>query len=264
MATKKALATVKPSQSIATLDSELAAEVQALKEMVGQPGGRRFKIEPSGSFTSPEGLDLGPDIRIVILDFTSRNELYLQPYDRNNLVPPDCYAIGKVISTMVPEADSPLRQADACGACPNNQFGSAATGMGKACKNTRELAFLLVDPDNPNAHNEPGAPIYTLSVTPTSIKAFDAIVPMIARALGGPPIKAVIDVHGTPAGTYATLSFHSPVPNPDYAAHAARRAECLPLLTRKPDFAAYAAKAPPPRRGVPARPTGARVAPARR
>lgn len=253
-------------KSLALLDQELSQEVDSLKEQIGQPGGRQIKVEPSGNFKSPEGLDLGNTIQIVVLDFISRKAFYSGPYNPNNIVPPDCYALGKNIAQMKPDDPNlPAKQSDACAGCPLNQFGSGNTGTGKACREFRDLAVLLVDPDNPELHNAPDAPIYTISVPPTSLKAFDAVVPVIARSLAGPPIKAILTVNGVANGTYALLKFTDPVPNPDYGAHVARRAETVDLLNRRPDYAAAAARqvAPPQRRGpAPVRP-GARPAPAR-
>jgi hypothetical protein len=264
--TTKAIAPAAAGKSLALLDQELSQEVANLKNQVGAPTGRNLRLEPSGNFKTPEGLDLGNTIDVIIVDFVSRNWFYPGIFSKDNPTPPDCYAMGKDIATMKPEDDSPHKQDNGtgCAGCPLNAFGSGINGKSKACKNTRDLAVLLVDRENPDLHNEPDAPIYTLSVTPTSIKAFDAIVPVIARALGGPPIKAIVTVTATPVGSYATMKFSDPQANKDYAAHVARRGETTDLLYRKPDFAAYQARAAaaPQRRGVPARPA-ARPAPAR-
>jgi hypothetical protein len=57
------------------------------------------------------------------------------------------------------------------------------------------------------------------------------------------------------------VTFRDPKPNPDYAAHAARRPETIDALQRRPDFTAAAAApvnnrgrgAPPARRAAGAR-----------
>lgn len=239
----KSIAPRTTGTSLANIDNELSNEVATLKQQISQSSGNRLKVEPSGAFTLPDGLDLGDEIQVVVVDFVTRNTFYAGPYNPNNLAPPECYAIGKNLNEMAPEEDSPAVQADKCVTCPLNQFGSASNGTGKACKNSRELAVLLVDPDNPDAHNAPDAPIYTLSLPPTAIKSFDAAVAYVARSLQGPPLKAILTARAKNVGTYALITFTDPVPNPDYAAHYARRAEVQDALYRKPDFAAYAAKA---------------------
>lgn len=262
MAAKKqstAVAKTTASTSLATIDQELNNEVALLKDMIGQSAGNKLSLEATGDFITPDGMNLGNEIQIVVVDFASRNNLYLTPYNAQNVAPPDCYAIGRVIRDMAPEDDSPSPQADSCLACPMNQFGSGNNGKSKACQNRRLLAVLIVDPDNPDAHNELDAPIYTLDLSPSNIKAFDGAVAHVARSLNGPPIKAILTVVGKNVGTYATVAFVDPMPNPDYAAHAGRRAEVQDMLFRKPDFAAYEAKAQPTVRGrAPAKRSAAR------
>jgi hypothetical protein len=265
--TKKSLAPAKSSTTstaIATIDQELANEVALLKEQVGQASGNKIKVEPSGDFILPTGENLGDEINVVVIDFVTRNTFYSGPYIPNNPSPPDCYAIGKQLATMEPEQDSPNLQHDGpCATCALNQFGSGSNGKSKACKNSRVLAVVLVDPENPGAAAEPDAPLYTLELPPTAIRSFDAMVSNVSRALNGPPVKAVLTVRAKNVGTYALITFHDPLPNPDYAIHYGRRAEVQDMLYRKPDFASYEAKAPARGRGAPRVPAR-RTAPARR
>lgn len=257
MPAKKKAITKAAGTSIATIDQELSNEVALIKDMVGQASGNRLKLEATGDFLLPDGGNLGNEIQVVVLDFVSRNNFYLTQYNADNPSPPDCYAIGKVINDMAPEGDSPAKQNDICRTCPMNQFGSAPNGRGKACQNRRLVAVLVVDPENPDAHNEPDAPIYTLDLSPTNIKSFDGAVSLVARSLAGPPIKAVLTVVGKNVGTYAMATWMDPMPNPDYALHVQRRAEVQDMLYRKPDFAAYEA-APPTKRAPARRSAGAR------
>lgn len=226
----------KAGTSIATIDQELANEVAALKEQIGQPAGNRIKVEATGDFIAPDGQNLGDEIQVVVIDFVSSNKFYSGPYNPKNPSPPDCYAIGRKLNEMAPEDDSPAAQSDACATCALNQFGSGNNGKSKACKNTRTLAVVLVDPEDPSAAAALDAPIYTMDLPPTAIRPFDGAVSAVARSLAGPPVKAVLTVSARNVGTYALISFTDPVPNPDYATHYARRAECNDLLFRKPDF----------------------------
>lgn len=248
---KAPVATAKSqSMSVATIDAQLASQVATLKDQISQGGGNKIRVEATGDFILPDGMNLGNEIKVVVLDFVSRNNFYMSPFDRNNPTPPDCYAMGRNINTMVPEADSPEKQNDACRSCPMNAFGSGANGKSKACKNSRMLAVLVYDDANPEAINAPDAPIYVLDLPPTAIVSFDGAVGYAARALGH-YIKAVFTVSAVNAGTYAKISFVDPVPNQDYATHYTRVGECDSILFRKPDFEAYKAKAAatPARRG---------------
>lgn len=240
------------NKALTTIDQEIAQEAALLKQQIGQPSGNVIKVKPTGNFIAPDGFDLGNEIHIVVLDFISANRFYSGPYDPNNPAPPVCFAFGKIIANMEPDTEAPEKQADKCGTCALNQFGSGNNGKSKACKNTRELAFLIVDPENPEDVTAPDAPIYTMSLPPTAIRSFDGVVGAIDRALGGTPIKAIITVRANNVGTYAAISFTDPMPNPHYAQHFARRGECQPMLFRKPDPAAFAARQatrPAPRRG---------------
>lgn len=270
MATKKAIAVKKTGTSMANIDAELTNEVANIKNQIGQSSSNKLTLEATGDFVLPDGANLGNEIQVVVLDFSSQNKFYDQAYNKDNPAPPACYAIGLPASqggsdlkSMAPEADSPEIQNPDCPTCPLNQFGSAAGGgKGKACQNRRTAAVLVIDPDNPDAHNEPDAPIYALEMSPSNIKSFDGAINNATKAMGH-YIKVEFTLIGKNVGTYATLTWKDPVPNAGYAQHAARRAQCEDMLTRKPDFAAYAAKAPPARgRGAAAAPR--RAAGARR
>lgn len=248
------------NKSLALVDQELANEVANLKNQIGQASGNKIKVEATGDFVLPDGMNLGNEIQVVVVDFVTRNSFYSGPYNPNNPTPPDCYSIGKNLADLAPEADSPAIQADKCTTCPLNQFGSGNNGKSKACKNSRSLAVVLVDPEDPEASAALDAPIYTLDLPPTAIKSFDGAVAYVARSLAGPPVKAVLTVSAKNVGTYALITFSDPVPNPHYAVHYARRAEVQDQLYRKPDFAAYEAKQPArgSRNAAPARRSAAR------
>lgn len=262
MARSKAVAVKPANTSIALIDDQLSQEIANLKNQIGQPSGNKIKVETNGDFVLPDGLNLGPEIQVAIVNFVARNFFYASPYNPNNISPPDCYAVGTVRHDMlVPEDDSPDQQADKCGGCPLNQFGSGNNGSGKACGNRYWLAVLIVDPENPDAHNAPDAPIYVLDLPPTAIKQFEGAIRHTSTMMGHWS-KALYTVSAVNAGTYAKISVGSPLPNPDYAIHFARRSEVQDVLFRKPDFSAPAATKPAARGRAPAR--GAARAPARR
>lgn len=252
-----ALAKAKPSSkntSIATIDDELANFASNINEFVASASGNRIKIKPSGDFEGPGNENLGNEIQFVVINFVGTNKYYSQPYREGDPVVPDCYAIGHAAPMRLsPEPDSPHIQNDNCATCPlggTNAFGSAVNGKGKACQNRYVLAGVLDDPNNPDAINDPDAPIYVIDLSPSNIKSFEGAVGTVARSLGGPPVKAILTLRGTAAGTYGLIDFGSPIPNPNYAMHWGRKDEVEALLMRKPDFAAAAAAAPASRSRV--------------
>jgi hypothetical protein len=248
----KGISTRATTTDLALLDSELANEIADIKSMVGQTSGNKIKLEASGDYVLPSGENLGNEIQVVVLDFVSKNQWYPNPFNPNVIVPPDCYAIGKVLSQMAPEGDSPNMQGGAdgdCATCPLNQFGSGNGGQSKACKNSRLAAVLVIDPNDPEASTAPDAPIYTIEFSPTSLKAFDGMVTGTARTLNGPPIKAIWTLSARNAGTYALQTFSDPLPNDMLGAHIHRRSETVDMLNRKPDFSQKPAAAGNNRRG---------------
>lgn len=245
MARSKAVATTTKGQAVATIDQELANEVALLKGQIGQPSGNKISANADGTFSLPDGLNLGSEFQCVVVDFVSKNQFYDVPYQKDSMAPPACYAIGRDLASMAPEEDSPSPQSDKCSTCPLNQYGSGANGRSKACSNRRLLAVLVVDPDDPENIDNPSTPIYILDLPPSALKSFDGMVSYVARALNKPPVGAVVTVTGKNVGTYSQITFTDPVPNPNYAAHFARRAECQDTLFRKPDFSALAAAASP-------------------
>lgn len=238
----KSIAVAKPTgTAIANIDQELAQDVANIKSQIGQSSSKKISVAVTGDFILPGDVSVGNEIQVVVVDFASRNNFYINPYDPNNPTPPDCYAMNKVINDMAPEDDSPEKQNEECLTCPMNAWGSGNGGKGKACQNRRYVAVLVVDPEDPEAHNAPDAPIYLLDLSPSNIKFFDGAVNSVSRSLGH-PIKAIFTIVGKNAGTYATVTWHDPEPNPDYASHAQRRGEVQDMLYRRPDFAAAAAK----------------------
>jgi hypothetical protein len=230
------------SRALSLIDQELAQEATGISNQIGQlGGGNRIEVKPDGTFNLPDGTVFDGEMKIVVVDFATHHDYYEAQYNPNNPVPPICYARGKNLDELKPEADSPDIQNPDCKSCPLNQFGSGPNGKSKACKNSRALAVLIVDPDQPDAHNAPDAPLYSFKLPPTALKSFDAAIAGLTRTLGH-PIKGTLNVYAKPVGTYALISFGDPEPNDNYAEHAARRGEAHDILYRKPDFAAYEAK----------------------
>lgn len=235
--------------AVALIDDQLTAEANALAKQIGAPSGNKLKVDVTGKFVTPDGLDLGSEIQVVVVDFISRNFFYSTAYSPGEITPPDCYSMGKDVQAMKPEDDSPMKQHDACATCPMNAFGSGQ-GNAKACQNRYWVSVLLVDPDNPEAHNDPAAPIYLLDLSPSNRKSFEGAIRSTTKMLGH-WAKAMYTVIAENAGTFARVSWVDPVPNPDYAAHVARRPEVEDVLLRRPDFSAAAAA--PSRSRAPAR-----------
>lgn len=254
MATSKnsstAVAVKKPaSGALVSMKEAMAAQLASLSERTAPATGNAIRITQGKEFILPSG-EKTDQLQVVVVDFTSRNEFYEGMFDKDNISPPACFAIGSSPNKLTPSVNSPVKQADTCAECPMNAFGSAQNGKGKACKNTRVLAVL---PPGADADT----PIWTLKVSPTGIKGFDGWVQSVARTFQTMPVGVVATVGFSPSSDYASLVFSDAVPNEMVAEHFARQEEARQILAAEPDVSGY--EAPKPIKGpVSRRPAVAR------
>ena len=185
------------------IQEQMAKEVQSIASRIAAPSGDRIKINGGRGFTLPDGSS-GEELQVVVIDFLSTNLYYDRPFNRDKPVPPACFAIGEEPSLLAPSPNSPARQADSCSVCPLNQFGTALTGSGKACKNTRLLAVVPVtDLEKPAEE----ANILILSVPPTSLKEFDGYVSKLASRFKTIPLGAITKITTDMSVDYAAPRF---------------------------------------------------------
>ena len=263
MATAKKTTTVKPGTAVAVKKASSGAVVNIMDALRAQAEANASRVEPGGgksicigqdkSFTLPDGTKTREALQLVVVDFVSRNEYYEGAYNKDEITPPACFAIHPEPKQLAPSANSPDKQCDDCASCPMNQFGSAPTGAGKACKNTRLLAVLPPDADDETE-------IWTLKVSPTAIKAFDGFVASVNRAFQLPPVGVVVTVGFSDAKDYPSLEFTDPQPNNNVAVHFGRQEEARDMLLREPDVSTFGAEKPAKSgaRKVVARKAGAR------
>ena len=233
-----AVAVKKPSSTaVANIQDMLRKQAEANAARIEPGGGKSIRIGQDKSFTLPDGTKTREALQLVVVDFVSRNEYYEGAYNKDEITPPNCFAIHPEPKQLVPSTNSPDKQNDDCASCPMNQFGSAPTGAGKACKNTRLLAVLPPDADDETE-------IWTLKVSPTGIKAFDSFVAGVNRAFQLPPIGVVVTVGFSDAKDFPSLEFTDPQPNDNVAAHFGRQDEAREMLLREPDVSSFGAEKP--------------------
>ncbi len=230
---------VTPRQDLATIDAQLAQEAADVSKTIAQPESRKITQDRDGNLIAPGGLNLGNEINVCIVDYCSANDYYTAAYDPNNPAPPVCFARGRELAEMYPEDISPEPQNQQCGipgktgCCPHNEWGSA--GKGKACKNTRNLAVVLID-ELDLEHQEPD--LYLIQVPPTGLASCDAALLAAARMYNG-VMKAIIPIRTISKGAYTTLQFGSPEPNPHYADLFQYRDLAEKMIGRLPDLTNY-------------------------
>lgn len=229
---------VKKASNVVSIQDTLRAQAAAMSDRIAPPSGNLIRVTQDKKFVLPDGTKTEGPLDLVIVDFVSRNEFYVGEYDPNAISPPACFAISPNPRTMAPSDNSPEKQAETCGECPMNVFGSK--GNGKACKNTRYMAVLP-----PDATED--TPIWLLKTSPTAIKGFDAYVGGVQRAFQMPPVGVVTSVSFDDGQTYATMTFSDARPNEQLATHFARQEEATAMLMAEPDVSNYGqtpAKAP--------------------
>jgi hypothetical protein len=144
-----------PGTDIVDWEAEMAAQAAQATEAEKLTGGGKFFSTKSGVLTFDDTPMPGNQMAVVILDSIAENVYYGSSYDPDNRAPPKCFAFSRdesgtllSIEDMEPhsivdkETDTFERQADGCHSCPNNEWGSAETGRGKACGNRRRLAVI--------------------------------------------------------------------------------------------------------------------------
>lgn len=188
------------SNALANIQEQLRNELANLSNRVAPPSGNNISLK-GGVFNLPDGTTNKGPLECIILDWRVINAFYTGPYDPQNPKPPKCWAISQEIDAAAPTDAVEEKQAESCHDCPMNQFGSAPTGKGKACKNQRRLAVVPVDA---TAETQP----MTITVSPSGLSKYENYV----TRLGGPeyeamPIQMVTRIGFDQQVTYPSLVF---------------------------------------------------------
>lgn len=235
----KAAAQTSSSTEVANWDEELAkAAVAAAAQEAASGGGQFFSVK-AGVLSFDGAPFPNNTMAAIIIDNIFENVFYEGKYDPNNLTPPTCFAFGRDEATMAPHAtvfEHNQEQNDVCRGCPRNEWGSAETGRGKACRNTRRLALLPAGIFNKAGVFEPiedadevlKGPVGYLKLPVTSIKGYAGFVKQVATLEGRPPYGIFSKVTTVPdTNTQFKVVFESlgKIPNHMMAAVMKRNAE---------------------------------------
>jgi len=171
-----------PSASRAVVDWQkvLLDKARMAKKVAANIGGgsRNVLSFKGGRISYQGGTVPGNVLDVVVLSAINENNFYRGKYDPNNPASPVCYAFGSPTGDdedMAPHDASPDKQSDHCRDCPQNEWGSADTGRGKACKNVVSLAMVTADAlDSPEAMAK--AEVFYAKLPVTSGKAWKGYV----------------------------------------------------------------------------------------
>lgn len=226
-----AVALKKPSAAnIVSIQEALKNQVAELGNRIAPATGNKIRATQDKHFILPDGTKTPGPLELVIVDFAAVHNFYEGAFNKDDIVPPGCFAVGIDPKKMFPAGNVPNKQADDCQTCPMNQWGS--NGQGKACSNGRLMAVL---PPDANADT----PMWLLQASATAIKGFDGYVSGVARSFQSMPISVVTTVSFDENETYAKLLFSDPKPNPNLGEHFARQTEAREMLFAERDVSGY-------------------------
>lgn len=238
---------VEKGKAIMKWDEELARQAaEAAKVEESTQTGSFFSMK-SGVLSFNDSPLPGNEMAVVILDSRLENVFYEGKYDPDTPQGPVCFAFGLDEKTMAPHplvVEAGKSQCELCADCPQNEWGSADTGRGKACRNTRRLAMIPAGKFESNgkfkpftdvSHFEDAAPGF-MKLPVTSVKGYASFVKQLAGALKRPPhaiftrVKVVPDNDTQFKVTFEALS---QVPN-----------TLMPIIMKKRDEVAESIEQP--------------------
>lgn len=218
---------------------QLPADPQQMQDLYRQYAQAYSETEPvSGqSIRANNGVMMlgdqaipGNQFAAIILDAAHLNTYFGSSYNPNVILPPICYAVARTEMEMAPHPDMQKDlnyfkpQAERCGPCPHNQFGSARQGEGKACQNRRRLVLIVAGtypqgqlvPINDLSHYGT-TPLLTLTLPPTSAKNWGRFVREAAGTYNRPPFGVITRVYLYPHEKHGREAFGfdilAPVPD---------------------------------------------------
>lgn len=197
-------------EELATYNEELAAIANAAKKQEeGAAGGNFLKIG-AGGIMSLNGANIpNNQMAVVVLDSIVERVYYRGAYDPNSPESPTCYAFGRDESNMAPHqkcVDAGTAQNPTCKGCKHDQFGTAAIGKGKACRQLRRVAMVAAGKYDANGQYVPisdpeyykDAAVFYCRVPVTSVKAYAGWVTQVSGILGVTTFQVIAKVASFP------------------------------------------------------------------
>lgn len=219
----------------ANVREQMAAEAaEIIASRVAAPTGSRIAIDQSKQFKLPDGTMVRDALDVIVVDFVAAQFWYEKAFDRDQLAPPMCFAIGLDPKALVPSPNGLIQQSEgkSCSECWAFQWGSDRNGgRGKDCSTNVLLACLFPDAT-------PESPLMTVRVSSTAAKHFNSYVSLLARVHSLPPYAFATSLRFDPSVSYASLRFVDPRPLDDetLAVVMSHREAARQLLMTEPDM----------------------------
>lgn len=138
----------------------------------------------------------GNKLLVVIIGSLFENALYTDDYDPDAPKSPTCFAFAKAEEDLAPHPESGHPEHDKCKGCVHNEFGSAAKGKGKACKNIRRLAMIAASPLD--AETVKSGDVALMKLPVTSGKEWAKYVQTLSAVHKRPPFAVITELGAVP------------------------------------------------------------------
>jgi hypothetical protein len=233
------------SRAVVNWEEQMEKDAQVAAEMEKNTGGGQFFSVRGGQLSFNGATLPGNEMIAVVVDSIFENAFYEGKFDPDSPTPPTCFAFDRVEEDLKPHEvvfQHEQAQNETCHGCPMNQWASADTGRGKACKNARRLALISAGQVNQKTgdyelEDEEGAfakaPMGFLKVPVTSVAAWGSMVKQVAGTFKRPPHGIYMHVKVVPdAKTQFKVQFTplDKLPNEVMAAVMARREEAMATI----------------------------------
>lgn len=246
------------SNDIVSYDEAWAKDAKASAAAAKLTSGGRFISHRGGVFSVGEDLQF-PELCAVILDSVLENTWYGRAYDPDNLEPPKCFALASDEASMRPddathESSWFEPQADACRACPRNEWPKKGEVRRKECRNARRVLLLPAgqytprkgsrdldldlffgDDADENAEYVRQGDVFLMKLPPTALRTYKEIVNAVSAEHGRPPHGMIMRIYAESLRQGAHTVKFEPiglVPSDLYPHIAARREAEHGLLLR--------------------------------
>ena len=184
------------------VEDQIKKQLQAQKGQLGALPSNKIGLK-NKEFTLPDGQKSPGPLECIVLDFAWFMVHYPGVYNANNPQQPNCFATGRQNpegGDLKPHESVKTPQGENCKDCAKNQWGSAPSGKGKACKNQRRL---IVVPPNFDESTEP----MTLYVSPGGLKNWDKYVSRLNNEQGVLPVQVITAISFDADQSYPLLQF---------------------------------------------------------
>lgn len=243
MARSKKMDALAPREetALANWDEELAKHAVAAseKEVLG---GKQLSVRAGILNIAGEAVE-GNKLKVIVLASVFKNAFYEGKFDPDNVQSPTCAAVAEEEEQLAPAEDVEFKQHDTCKGCAQNEWGTADTGKGKACKNGRQIAILAGDDLSVDALRN--GEMLTFNIPVTSVAGWKLYVKGLASNFKRPPFALVTEIAPVPdPKTQFRVTFKACelIPASVGALIMRRREEALKELLRAPPTLTTAAK----------------------